>query len=497
MNHKISKNVQATMPCGNPKRYDTRDVVRMPQGSSQNKGSDGIDSTETASERHLQTLLQRQVRKDITLADHFSQHRSFSLATSHAPGVEKLVGIHNFEHYKVVNDLDSKVDYLRHCGLDDEEITIMLQEEMKIEVTLSHRYGADPAYKAEKLSEIKRKIVDKEKSLQIPDKFQGALELSRQDRDLDRSITKKYRQDSGIPSIITTEKKFVDSHPDDPINHIPEILNVINGKIEREPRRDRRKRRKLEKRQQYYSSLNSADEEEKESSDVPDSSHHVDMSPPNSELPSQSDTQLIISDTTVANNINLIDAGRKSVSSLVPKSSNDISQNEVTDVHNEVTDAHNEACSIIEECKGSRIVNEFTQTVDPNETGTNNGTHMLREIEVPVQILTREEIENNRLTIDEIKAIDKFQNYSVGDPKKIVYVKNLHNKVTERDLVSLFGSFQSVHKSKLVFKLLSGRMKGQAFITFPDEVTAGEAIKLVNGYKLKDKPVIATFGRKH
>ena len=39
--------------------------------------------------------------------------------------------------------------------------------------------------------------------------------------------------------------------------------------------------------------------------------------------------------------------------------------------------------------------------------------------------------------------------------------------VTDEDLVSLFGRFQMPDSSTIIYKLMTGRMRGQAFITFP------------------------------
>jgi hypothetical protein len=48
----------------------------------------------------------------------------------------------------------------------------------------------------------------------------------------------------------------------------------------------------------------------------------------------------------------------------------------------------------------------------------------------------------------------------------VLFVKNLSPKVTEQDLASLFIQFQDDDSDRIVFKLLNGRMKGQAFVTF-------------------------------
>lgn len=55
-------------------------------------------------------------------------------------------------------------------------------------------------------------------------------------------------------------------------------------------------------------------------------------------------------------------------------------------------------------------------------------------------------------------------------PQQVLYVKNLGPRVTMKDLVSLFARFQQEDSRPIQFRLLSGRMRGQAFITFPGEL---------------------------
>lgn len=53
--------------------------------------------------------------------------------------------------------------------------------------------------------------------------------------------------------------------------------------------------------------------------------------------------------------------------------------------------------------------------------------------------------------------------------QQVLYLKNLGPRVTMKDLVSLFARFQKEDSLPIQFRLLSGRMRGQAFITFPGE----------------------------
>jgi len=47
-----------------------------------------------------------------------------------------------------------------------------------------------------------------------------------------------------------------------------------------------------------------------------------------------------------------------------------------------------------------------------------------------------------------------------------LYLKNLSPRVTEEDLMSLFLHFQTSDTAPVVVRLLHGRMRGQAFVTF-------------------------------
>ena len=50
-------------------------------------------------------------------------------------------------------------------------------------------------------------------------------------------------------------------------------------------------------------------------------------------------------------------------------------------------------------------------------------------------------------------------------------MKNLHQKVTEKDLNALFGQFQGNGEDPVLIRLMKGKMKGQAFIEFPSELS--------------------------
>ncbi|XP_061358304.1 U11/U12 small nuclear ribonucleoprotein 65 kDa protein isoform X2 [Gastrolobium bilobum] len=115
------------------------------------------------------------------------------------------------------------------------------------------------------------------------------------------------------------------------------------------------------------------------------------------------------------------------------------------------------------------------------------------------KFLTREELGRGKLPPEEILSLPMFKNYTPGNPAPVLYIKNLAKDVIADDFYFIFGSlFGSIEaaKSGLQVKLMQeGRMRGQAFLTFPSIELAHHALNLVNGYVLKDKPMIIQFGR--
>lgn len=112
---------------------------------------------------------------------------------------------------------------------------------------------------------------------------------------------------------------------------------------------------------------------------------------------------------------------------------------------------------------------------------------------------TLEELENGKLPPEEILSLPMFKNYSAGNPAPVLYIKNLAKDVVADDFYFIFGSFFGsidAAKSSLSTKLMQeGRMRGQAFVTFPSVELANHALNLVNGYVFKGKPMIIQFGR--
>ncbi|KFM61302.1 RNA-binding protein 41, partial [Stegodyphus mimosarum] len=157
---------------------------------------------------------------------------------------------------------------------------------------------------------------------------------------------------------------------------------------------------------------------------------------------------------------------------------------------------------LIEKCKNKRrkklkdSKNELKFVGHENSSTTPDcDFHYDCSIHHVVVPLEEKEVIENRLSVDEIKNIPRFQNYETGDLSKTLYLKNLHRKITANELRSIFGCFEEENKDPVNYKICTRKMKGQAFVTFTDSKIASKALHYANGYLLRGKPIIIEFGK--
>ncbi|XP_053268952.1 RNA-binding region-containing protein 3 [Pleuronectes platessa] len=115
-------------------------------------------------------------------------------------------------------------------------------------------------------------------------------------------------------------------------------------------------------------------------------------------------------------------------------------------------------------------------------------------------VISRKELEKGRLSRDEMKRMSVFKNYEPGEPTCRLYVKNIPKQVDEKDLKYIYGRYinplsEDERKMFDVVLMKEGRMKGQAFVGLPSELSAEKALLETNGYILFDKPLVVQFAR--
>jgi hypothetical protein len=134
-----------------------------------------------------------------------------------------------------------------------------------------------------------------------------------------------------------------------------------------------------------------------------------------------------------------------------------------------------------------------------NQRFNQNGRvdHKEKERQCVVEEIPEEVIRRHRIDVTQIRQMDRFKDYHPGRTSNTLYLKNLSARLTEADLRAMFARFQDLADgSPILYKLLSGQMRGQAFVSFPTVEAASAALELVNGYDFKGKHIIIQYGQK-
>lgn len=120
------------------------------------------------------------------------------------------------------------------------------------------------------------------------------------------------------------------------------------------------------------------------------------------------------------------------------------------------------------------------------------------------KIISNENLSSNQIPINQLSTHPLFQNYQPGKPSNKLYIKNLAKTVVDNDLRQIYQRYSKSNQTDDIdIRLMqSGRMKGQAFITFKNPYLDDEKYELVeralretNGYILKDKVMVVMFGK--
>ncbi|CAH0730083.1 unnamed protein product, partial [Brenthis ino] len=114
--------------------------------------------------------------------------------------------------------------------------------------------------------------------------------------------------------------------------------------------------------------------------------------------------------------------------------------------------------------------------------------------------ISKQELLKNRISYSDMKILPVFKNYHPGQPSMRLYIKNLAKTVTEQDLNRVYKRYvEHITEDEQIgfdIRLMQeGRMKGQAFVTFPSVSVAQTALNETNGYLLKEKPMVVQFAR--
>lgn len=114
--------------------------------------------------------------------------------------------------------------------------------------------------------------------------------------------------------------------------------------------------------------------------------------------------------------------------------------------------------------------------------------------------ISKMELMKNRISYNDMKVLPVFKNYHPGQPSMRLYIKNLSKTANEQDVHRIYRRYiehfsEEEQNGFDVRVMQEGRMKGQAFVTFPSVAIAETALRETNGYLLKERPMVVQFAR--
>ncbi|XP_038045801.1 RNA-binding protein 41-like [Patiria miniata] len=443
-------------------------------------------ATPSEAELQVQRMLGEQLHTDISIEQQVSKSRSFTPATStFRPFVERASGQLSLEEFQALEKEHQELEELRACGLNDQEIAFKLEHEGRqlSNLLYPHKRGhflADPATRQKRLKIVEDKIQRRNTQLN-----------SSQDATSSSSDNQQMTDDSQGGSAFSSQhqtllgKKFV--HPDDPINHLDAIAAGLFGKTNEDKQLGN-----VSPRRGNTTSLMGEPTRGCSPGCRDDGPHPTEEGGVINECTSKEKSVGIFREGLRAE-CTSESVGEESVTGHATHigQARHLTKQGVSLEGAPKEGITNCATGGLETREKSRLV----PGVEGECIGGQGEDNEPRRLIDVIRPLSREDLLLHRLSQDDICRMERFANYSPGQPSKVLYLKNLSSKVTEADLASLFISFQHPDKPKILFKLLKGKMRGQAFVTFADTETAADAMAHANGYPLKGKPVIIQYGK--
>ncbi|KAL1116120.1 hypothetical protein AAG570_005615 [Ranatra chinensis] len=109
-----------------------------------------------------------------------------------------------------------------------------------------------------------------------------------------------------------------------------------------------------------------------------------------------------------------------------------------------------------------------------------------------------ERVELNSKSDSEISQIKRFSDYERGNPSNVLYIKNLPKNMSEDEFTEIVAKAKENCSidSEVTYRLLSGKMRGQAFVTFKSVKDATKVLECMNGSEVRGRPMVIQFGRK-
>ncbi|XP_023058773.1 RNA-binding protein 41 isoform X2 [Piliocolobus tephrosceles] len=395
-----------------------------------------LEELETEGERQLKSLLQHQLDTSVSIEECMSKKESFAPGTMYKPFGKEAAGTMTLSQFQTLHEKDQETASLRELGLNETEILIW-KSHVSGEKT---RLRATPEAIQNRLQDIEERISERQRILCLPQRFAKSKQLTRREMEIEKSLFQGADRHSFLKALYYQayhKKTSADKY-----------MTSMKRKIKLGTKDEPQKKNKgdpMNNLESFYQEMimKKRLEEFQLMRGEPFASHSL------------------VSATSVGDRVTAESP------SLLQDKGKQAAQGKGPSLH---------------------VANVIDFSPEQCWTGP-------KKLTQPIEFVPEDEIQRNRLSEEEIRKIPMFSSYNPGEPNKVLYLKNLSPRVTERDLVSLFARFQEKKGPPIQFRMMTGRMRGQAFVTFPNKEIAWQALHLVNGYKLRGKILVIEFGK--
>ncbi|XP_035033727.2 RNA-binding protein 41 [Hippoglossus stenolepis] len=410
-----------------------------------------LEEQETEGQRQLHSLLLQQLHTDVDFERCVAKKKCFAPAALYKPFGQQAAGVRSLSQFQALQDGEKELASLRELGLTDTEIQVWQSRDTPEAMEKSHGVCVAPGAKQQRLQVIRDKIEARAELLARPQRFATSQPLSRREMEIEQALFQGNERLGFLSALYHREEDNHDGQQQATSSNPMDTLYRDVLSVERQ-----------------QASLQDWEEEPAQVS-----THRT--------LSDQSQTSQTENDQSEDRTENLSapqDENRRS--SDEPESSGDASERQ----HKQEPTRPAAPPEI-----------KINQPIGSLDGAAKAGSVGLLTLRGKIETITDEEILQNRECEDGIRSIQRFRSYQPGKPSKVLCVKNLSAQASAAQLVALFSRFEPEDGPAVVYRLLTGRMKGQAFITLPDAETAQNALRLIHGYRLLGKPLVVEFGR--
>ncbi|CAH1792254.1 unnamed protein product [Owenia fusiformis] len=147
-----------------------------------------------------------------------------------------------------------------------------------------------------------------------------------------------------------------------------------------------------------------------------------------------------------------------------------------------------------------KSANDGFGKIEPLRKQTEEQSESENEESKDMKFISSSKLQHGRISPSEMKDLSVYKKYDPGEPTPRLYVKNIAKQTTDKELHYIYGRYvdwdNETETNMFDIRLMKeGRMKGQAFVTLPNQNIAQRALKDTNGYELNGKPLVVQFAR--